>query len=147
MTLIERLNHDMKTAMKNKDKQTLTVIRTIRSSIKNEEIGLQRSLNEEEALGVVMKELKQQKDALGEFEQAGRDDLALKAKSEIAVLEKYLPQPLSDDELRTVIQEAINRIGAVAKSDMGKVMKEVLPKVKGRADGKRVNQLVQEYLQ
>lgn len=146
LSLMERLNQDMKTALKNKDKQTLTVIRTIRSAIKNEEIQLKRPLTEDEALAVIMKERKQQEDSLVEFEQAGREDLAAKAKSEIAVLEKYLPQPLDDDELRAVIQKVIERIGAVSKRDMGKVMKEVLPEVKGRADGKRVNRLVQEYL-
>ncbi|MDR6225053.1 GatB/YqeY domain-containing protein [Desmospora profundinema] len=147
MTLIERLNQDMKTAMKNKDKETLSVIRMVRSSLKNREIELKRPLNEEEALDVVIKELKQQQDSLVEFDRAGRDDLAEKARSEIAVLERYLPEPLSDEELRSIVQKAVNRTGAASKADMGKVMKAVMPEVKGRADGKRVNRLVLEVLQ
>lgn len=137
----------MKTAMKNKDKETLSVIRMVRSSLKNREIELKRPLNEEEALDVVIKELKQQQDSLVEFDRAGRDDLAEKARSEIAVLERYLPEPLSDEELRSIVQKAVNRTGAASKADMGKVMKAVMPEVKGRADGKRVNRLVLEVLQ
>ncbi|MFC4076740.1 GatB/YqeY domain-containing protein [Salinithrix halophila] len=146
MTLIERLNDDMKTAMKNKDKARLSVIRMVRSSVKNKEIELKRPLSEDEALDVVAKELKQQKDSLVEFEQAGRDDLAEKARSEIAVLQSYLPEPLSEQELKGIIQEAITETGASSKADMGKVMRAVMPRVKGRADGQLVNRLVQESL-
>ncbi len=147
MSLIERLNQDMKTAMKNKEKTTLSVIRMVRSSIKNKEIELQHSLTEEEALDVVAKELKQQKDSLREFEQVGREDLAQKARDEIAVLERYMPEQLTDAELKKIVQETIASTGAASKADMGKVMKAVMPRVKGRADGKRVNRLVQEGLQ
>lgn len=147
MNLIERLNQDMKTAMKNKEKTTLSVIRMVRSSIKNKEIELKQPLTEEEALDVVTKELKQQRDSLQEFEQAGREDLAQKARDEIAVLEKYMPEQLTEAELKKIVQEAIASTGAVSKADMGKVMKAVMPQVKGRADGKWVNRLVQEGLQ
>lgn len=147
MTLIERLNQDMKTAMKNKEKATLSVIRMVRSSLKNREIELQRPLDEEEALDVVIKELKQQQDSLTEFEKAGRADLIEKTRTEIAVLERYLPEPLSEEELRTIIQQVIDQTGATSKADMGKVMKTVMPEVKGRADGKQVNRLVLELLQ
>jgi uncharacterized protein len=147
VSLIERLNQDMKTAMKNKEKTTLSVIRMVRSSIKNKEIELQHSLTEEEALDVVAKELKQQRDSLREFEQVGREDLAQKARDEIAVLERYMPEQLTDAELKKIVQETIASTGAASKADMGKVMKAVMPRVKGRADGKRVNRLVQEGLQ
>ncbi|EGK12643.1 GatB/YqeY domain-containing protein [Kroppenstedtia eburnea] len=147
MNLIERLNQDMKTAMKNKEKTTLSVIRMVRSSIKNKEIELKQPLTEEEALDVVTKELKQQRDSLQEFEQAGREDLAQKARDEIAVLEKYMPEQLTEAELKKIVQEAIASTGATSKADMGKVMKAVMPRVKGRADGKWVNRLVQEGLQ
>ncbi|MFD1425661.1 uncharacterized protein YqeY [Kroppenstedtia sanguinis] len=147
MNLMEQLNQDMKTAMKNKDKTALTIIRMVRSSIKNREIELKHPLTEEEVLDVVTKELKQQKDSLQEFEQAGREDLAQKARDEIAVLEKYMPEQLTEAELKKIVQEAIASTGAVSKADMGKVMKAVMPQVKGRADGKWVNRLVQEGLQ
>ncbi|SMO50425.1 GatB/YqeY domain-containing protein [Melghirimyces algeriensis] len=146
MTLIERLNEDMKTAMKKKDKTTLSVIRMVRSSLKNKEIDLKRTLTEEEALGVISKELKQQKESLQDFEQAGREDLVEKAQMNIEVLKQYLPEPLSEEELRKIVRETIREIGASSKADMGKVMKSVMPKVKGRVDGKLVNQLVQEEL-
>jgi uncharacterized protein YqeY len=146
LTLIERLNQDMKTAMKNKEKATLSVIRMVRSSLKNREIELQRPLDEEEALDVVIKELKQQQDSLTEFEKAGRADLIEKTRTEIAVLERYLPEPLSEEDLRTIIQQVIDQTGATSKADMGKVMKAVMPEVKGRADGKQVNRLVLELL-
>ncbi|PTX64859.1 hypothetical protein C8P63_10177 [Melghirimyces profundicolus] len=147
MTLTERLNQDMKTAMKEKDKLTLSVLRMVRSALKNKEIELKRPLDEEEALGVVSKELKQRKDSLHEFEQAGREDLAQKTRDEIAVLKQYLPEQLTEEELRQIVRETVAETGASSKADMGKVMKAIMPKVKGRADGKRVNRMVQEELQ
>lgn len=147
MPIMERLTQDMKTAMKNKDKTRLSVIRMVRSSMKNEEIKLQRNLTEEDALGILSRELKQQKDSLQEFEQAGRDDLAAKAKAEIAILEDYLPEPLTEEEIQSIVREAIQKSGASFKADMGKVMKLVMPQVKGRADGKVVNRTVLEMLQ
>lgn len=147
MPIMERLTQDMKTAMKNKDKTRLSVIRMVRSSMKNEEIKLQRNLTEEDALGILSRELKQQKDSLQEFEQAGRDDLAAKAKAEIAILEDYLPEPLTEEEIQSIVREAIQKSGASSKADMGKVMKLVMPQVKGRADGKAVNRTVLELLQ
>ncbi|QKG84946.1 GatB/YqeY domain-containing protein [Kroppenstedtia pulmonis] len=147
MPIMERLTQDMKTAMKNKDKTRLSVIRMVRSSMKNEEIKLQRNLTEEDALGILSRELKQQKDSLQEFEQAGRDDLAAKAKAEIAILEDYLPEPLTEEEIHSIVREAIQKSGASSKADMGKVMKLVMPQVKGRADGKAVNRTVLEMLQ
>ncbi|WP_091837651.1 GatB/YqeY domain-containing protein [Marininema halotolerans] len=147
MTLNERLTLDMKAAMKNKEKDRLTVIRRLRSSVKNEEIELRRPLNEDEALSVVVKEYKQQQDSLAEFQQAGREDLVEKVQMEIAILKDYLPAPLSEDELRKMVQEAVEQIGATSKADMKKVMTLLMPQVKGRADGKTVNRLVQESLQ
>lgn len=147
MPIMERLTQDMKTAMKNKDKTRLSVIRMVRSSMKNEEIKLQRNLTEEDALGILSRELKQQKDSLQEFEQAGRDDLAAKAKAEIAILEDYLPEPLTEEEIQSIVRAAIQESGASSKADMGKVMKLVMPQVKGRADGKVVNRTVLEMLQ
>jgi hypothetical protein len=147
MSLLDRLNDDMKQAMKNKEKEKLTTIRMVKSALQNEGIKLQQqSLSEEDELTVLTRELKQRKDSLLEFEKAGREDLVDKIKGEIAVLEEYLPQQLSEEELTAVIKQAIADTGAASKADMGKVMGAVIPKVKGKADGSLVNKLVSQLL-
>lgn len=146
MSLLERLNEDMKVAMKNKDKHKLSVIRMIKSSLQNEAIKLGRDLKEDEELTVLSREVKQQKDSLREFETAGRSDLVEKIQTELTYVEHYLPEQLSEDELKTIIQDAIQQTKATSKSDMGKVMGVVMPKVKGKADGSLVNKLVLQAL-
>ncbi|MEH6848287.1 hypothetical protein SAMN04488168_105191 [Bacillus sp. 491mf] len=146
MSLLGRLNDDMKQAMKNKEKNKLTVIRMVKAALQNEEIKLQNPLTEEEELTVLAREVKQYKDSLLEFEKAGREDLVDKLKSEIQILETYLPEQLTEEELLAVIQQAISEVGAASKADMGKVMSNVLPKVKGKADGSQVNRLVSQLL-
>ncbi|ENQ3104192.1 GatB/YqeY domain-containing protein [Bacillus cereus] len=146
MSLLGRLNDDMKQAMKNKEKNKLTVIRMVKAALQNEEIKLQNPLTEEEELTVLAREVKQYKDSLLEFEKAGREDLVDKLKSEIQILETYLPEQLTEEELLAVIQQAISEVGAASKADMGRVMSNVLPKVKGKADGSQVNRLVSQLL-
>lgn len=136
----------MKQAMKDKDTLKLSVIRMLKSSLKNEEINLGRSLNEEEELSILSRELKMRQDSLQEFENAGRADLADKTRLEIDIVKSYLPAQLSADELRDIIREAVTASGATSKKDMGRVMGILMPKVKGRADGKLVNELVSEML-
>lgn len=143
---MDRISEDMKQAMKNKDKVKLSVIRMIRSAIKYTEIEKQTTLSDEQILDVLTREVKQRRDSLQEFEKAGRQDLVENVQAELEILKQYLPQQLSEQELRNIIQSVIEEIGAKGKSDMGKVMSAVMPKVKGRADGKLINQLVQEYL-
>jgi uncharacterized protein YqeY len=147
MSLSERLNEDMKQAMKAQDKFKLSVIRMVRSAIKNIEIDTKRTLDDNEVLDVLNREIKQRKDSLQEFEKAGRDDLAETVKAELAVLNDYMPQQLSEEEVKAIVQQTIQETGASSKADMGKVMGALMPKVKGRADGKLVNQLVQQLLQ
>ncbi|WP_440602566.1 GatB/YqeY domain-containing protein [Bacillus sp. GB_SG_008] len=146
MSLLGRLNDDMKQAMKNKEKEKLTVIRMVKAALQNEEIKLQHSLLEDEELTVLTREVKQYKDSLLEFEKAGREDLVDKLKSEIQILETYLPEQLTEEELAAVIQQVISEVGAASKADMGKVMSAVMPKVKGKADGSQVNRLVSQLL-
>ncbi|SET64025.1 hypothetical protein SAMN05421676_106163 [Salinibacillus kushneri] len=147
MTLLERLNHDMKEAMKSKDKQALSVIRMVKASIQNEAIKLGKDqLTEEEELSVLSRELKQRNDSLQEFKSAGRDDLVEKINDELSVLQKYMPEQLSDEELAELVEDTIKAVGAESKSDMGKVMGALMPKVKGKADGSKVNKLVMQYL-
>ncbi|WP_047154948.1 GatB/YqeY domain-containing protein [Aneurinibacillus tyrosinisolvens] len=146
MRLVERLNDDMKQAMKNKDKLKLSVIRMVKSSVKNEEINQGKELSDDEVLTVLTRELKQRRDSLQEFEKAGREDLAASARNEINVLIEYMPEQLSEEEVRKLVSEAIQQVGAASKKDMGKVMGALMPKVKGRADGALVNKIVQELL-
>lgn len=146
MSLSERLNEDMKQAMKSQDKFKLSVIRMVRASIKNIEIDQRRTLSDSEVLDVLNREIKQRRDSLQEFEKAGRSDLADGLKAELDVLAVYMPQQLSEEEVKAIVQQTIQEVGASSKADMGKVMGALMPKVKGRADGKLINQLVQQSL-
>lgn len=147
MSLTERLNNDMKQAMKDKDKVRLSVIRMVRTAMKNLEIDAKRELSDEDIITIMNRELKQRRDSLQAFEAGGRQDLVEETNSEIQVLMSYLPEQLSEDEVRAIVKEVIAATGATGKSDMGKVMSALMPKVKGRADGKLVNQVVSQELQ
>ena len=147
MAITNQLNLDMKEAMKAKDKVTLGTIRMVKASLQNEAIKLKKDLlSEEEELIVLARELKQRKDSLHEFEEAGRQDLVEKLHEEIKVIQSYMPEQLSDQELEQIVQQTIEEVQAESKKDMGKVMGALMPKIKGRADGSKVNQLVQKYL-
>jgi uncharacterized protein len=147
VSLLDRLNDDMKQAMKNKEKEKLSVLRMLKAALQNEAIKLGKSsLSEDEELTVLSRELKQRKDSLQEFENAGRSDLVEKAKNEIEIVQLYMPKPLTEDELRELIEQTIKEVGASSKADMGKVMGAIMPKVKGKADGSLVNKLVQQQL-
>jgi uncharacterized protein YqeY len=146
MSLLELLNSDMKQAMRDKEKKKLSVIRMVKSALQNEGIQLGRDLTDDESLTVLTRELKQRKDSLQEYSKAGRDDLAEQAQEEIAILTIYMPEQLSEDDVRRIVNETISEVGASSKADMGKVMGAIMPKVKGKADGALVNKLVQEGL-
>lgn len=146
MGLAERLDADMKQAMRDKDKIRLSTIRMIRTAIRNSEIDQKKTLTDEEILDVLNRELKQRRDSLQAFEAGGRSDLVDQTQQEIAVLQAYMPTQLSAEEVRTIVLETIAEVGASSKKDMGKVMGALMPKLRGRADGKLVNQLVQEHL-
>ncbi|WML47472.1 GatB/YqeY domain-containing protein [Neobacillus sp. PS3-34] len=146
MSLLERLNNDMKQAMKNKDKDKLSVIRMIKSSLQNEAIKLGNELSGEEELTVLSREMKQRKDSLHEFDKAGRADLVEKLQSELAIVEIYMPKQLTEDEVSEIVKETIAETDATSKADIGKVMAAIMPKVKGKADGSLVNKLVQQHL-
>jgi hypothetical protein len=147
MTLLEKLNQDMKQAMKNKDKHTLSVIRMVKASIQNETIKFGKdTLSEDEELTVLSREVKQRKDSLQEFKSAGRDDLVEKTESELNILQEYMPEQLSNEELEEIIQSTIKEVNAASKKDIGKVMSAVMPKVKGKADGSQINKIVQKQL-
>jgi uncharacterized protein len=147
LSLLERLNNDMKQAMKNKEKDRLTTIRMIKASLQNEAIKFgKQELSEEEELTVLSREVKQRKDSLQEFEKAGREDLVEKIQTELKHVEIYMPQQLSEEEVAAIVKDAIAETGAASKADMGRVMAVIMPKVKGKADGSLVNKLVQQHL-
>ena len=146
MTLAERLNEDLKLAMKSQDKFKLSVLRMVRAAIKNQEIERKRELDDSEVIDVLSREIKQRRDSLQDFEKAGRTDLAEQATAEIEIISAYLPKPLTDEEVTALVQQTIQETGASSKADMGKVMAALMPKVKGRADGKLVNQIVSQHL-
>ncbi len=146
MGLKERLKADMKEAMKAKDKVKLSTIRMINSLIKNAEIEKRGELTDEEIIQLLMKYAKQRKESIEMYEKGGRQDLVEKEKAELAVVESYLPKQMSEDEIREIVKQTIEEVGASSIKDMGKVMKAVMPKVKGRADGSVVNRIVKELL-
>ena len=132
--------------MKNKEKDKLSVIRMIKSSIQNEAIKTGNELSEDEELTVLSREVKQRKDSLHEFDKAGRQDLVEKIRTELQYVELYMPKQLSEEEVSEIVKQAISETGALSKADMGKVMAVIMPKVKGKADGSLVNKLVQQHL-
>jgi len=146
MSVMERLDQDMKQAMKDKAALKLSVIRMVKAALKNEEINKGRLLSDDEVLTILTRELKQRRESLHEFEKARREDLASKAREEITVLAAYLPAQLSEAEIREIVREAIAAANATSKKEMGKVMGAIMPKVKGKADGSLVQKIVSEEL-
>lgn len=148
MSLKERLTEDMKTAMKEKEsgKIKLSVIRMVRSSIKNVEIDKKRELSEEEVVEVLSREVKKRKDSYEEYIKVGRQDIAEGLREEINVLMAYLPEQMSEDEIRALVKNVVDEVKPEGPKDMGKVMAKLMPVVKGKADGKLVNQIVKEFI-
>lgn len=146
MSLKEQLTNDMKEAMKAHDKDRLAVIRMVRGAVRQQEIDGKKELGDEDVLAVLSKEVKMRRDSIEEFRKGGREDLVEKTEAEIAVLMPYLPAQLSEEEIRGLVQAAVAQTGAASPKDMGKVMGVLMPKVKGRADGKTVNAIVRSML-
>ncbi len=147
-SLLDRLSDDMKSAMKDRDQFTLSVIRMLRSEMQYAQIaaGSDKPLTDQDALAILVREQKKRRDAAGEFRQAGRMEAADKLERELEIIARYLPKPLTEEELTVIIQEALDETGAASMSDMGRVMSVVMPKVQGRADGNQVSSLVKEIL-
>ncbi len=136
----------MVSAMKNRDKETLNVVRMLKAAVQNEQIELGHDLSANEEIAVMAREYKQRKESLEEFEKAGREDLINQAKNELAIVEKYMPKQLSKDEVTKIVKEVIDELNASSMKNFGQVMGSVMPKVQGQADGKLVNQVVKEQL-
>lgn len=146
MALINELQAQMKTAMKAKDKETLSVVRMLKAAVLNKQISLGHDLTEDDEKSVLATELKQRKDSLAEFKAAGRDDLVAQLEGEIKVVESYLPAQLDEAAVESLVDSVIQETGATGKADFGKVMKTLMPKVKGQADGALVNRIVKAKL-
>lgn len=147
MSLLDTLKKDMIAAMKAKDKETLSVVRMLKASAQNEQIKLGHDLTPDDEASLLAREYKQRKDSLAEFEKAGRQDLVDATKQEIAVVQRYMPKQMSEDEIKQAVAETIDEVGANSMKDFGKVMGAIMPKVKGKADGKVVNAAVKSALQ
>ena len=149
MTLTERIDADLKDAMRARDADKLGVLRLLKSALKYaaiEKSGAEGALDDAEATLVIRKQVKQRQDSIESFEKGGRTELAEKEKAEIEILNQYLPMAMSPDELTRLVKETVTEVGATSKAQMGLVMKALGPKIAGRADGRTVSQEVQKQL-
>ena len=145
--MVEKLKQDMVEAMKNKEKERLTVIRMVKAAMDQEHIDRKREINDELLIDVVNKQIKMRKDSIAEFDKAGRTDLSEKTQSEVEILMAYLPEQLSLEEVSKIIDEIFDEVKPEGQKDMGKVMKEATTKLKGKADMKEVSNIIKEKLQ
>lgn len=145
-TLKERINDDIKAALRNKDKDRLVTLRLITAAIKQKEVDERVELDDARVLAILDKMVRQHRDSIQQYEAAGRADLVEKEKTEMAIVQAYLPEQIADDELRQLIQAAIQSVGATSVKDMGKVMGIIRPQVQGRADMGKTGELVKALL-
>lgn len=141
------MNAALKTAMREKDALTRDTLRMTLNAIKQVEVDTQAELSAEQAMEIVIKEAKKRRETINELEEAGRGEMLEQERAELAIIERFLPQQLSRDEIAKLAQEAIDQTGAESAKDMGKVMGALMPKLKGQADGKLVNEVVRDLLQ
>ena len=146
MELKAGLQEAAKAALKSRDTVKLSTLRLLLAAVHNEEIRLRKELGAEEIQKVIATLSKQRSEAIELYRRGGRNDLAQKEEAELEILQAYLPQPLTEQEVQTLIRESIAESGATGVQDLGKVMKQVMPKVSGRSDGKRVNELAKALL-
>lgn len=146
MSIKEKLMQDLKAAMKSHDKVRKDTITMVRAAIKQIEVDKRVDLSDEEVIDIISKQYKERVSSIEEFKRGGRDDLVAQTEEEIKILLDYLPKQLSDEELEDIIKEAIEKLSITTKRQIGELMKEVMPKVKGKADGKKVNSIASKYL-
>lgn len=147
MSLKERLFDDMKTAMREKNAVSKNTIQMVKSAILQIEKDNKTTLDDDGIIEVIAKEVKKRKDSLPDYEKSGRQDLVDGLKAEIEVLLQYLPQQLTEEELEVIVRDTVNETGVTSSKEMGKLMQAIMPKIKGRADGKLVNQIVKKIFQ
>lgn len=144
--LEEKINEDFKNSLKEKDEQKLTLLRMVKSALKNEEIQKKEKLSDEEIETVIKREIKKRKEAIELYQKGQREDLIQKEKAEIEILTNYLPEQMSEEEIKDKVEKIIQEMGAEGKEDFGKVMGKVMTELKGRADGSLVSKIVNELL-
>lgn len=142
MNIIESINSDLVTAMKSGEKDRVTAIRSLKSAIKYQEIDKGDDLSNDDVIAVLSSVAKKHRDSIEQYEKAGRDDLVSEEKSQLEIVLAYLPKQLGPDEIEKEVDGVISEVGATGPSDIGMVMKGVMPKLKGRADGKLVKEIV-----
>ena len=147
MTLLEQINNDMISYMKNKDSFSLGVVRMVKGAIQLEKINKKRDLTDEGVVAVIAKQIKMRNDSITEFSKANRTDLVEQYQKEITLLEGYMPEQLSIEEIKKIIDEAFTKVNPTSSKDMGLIMKEVSPKLKGKADMSNVSTIIKEKLQ
>ena len=146
MTLSEKINKDIVDYMKSKDSFSLGVVRMVKGAIQLEAISKKKELTDDEVIGVIAKQIKMRNDSISEFEKGGRDDLVIQNKKEIEILKRYMPVQLTDDEINNILDEAFDKIKPTSSKDMGLIMKEVTPKLKGKADMGKVSMIIKNRL-
>jgi len=146
MTILERLNSDLKEAMKNKDSFALSVIRMAKGAIQLESINKKKELSEDELISIIAKQIKMRKDSIVEFEKAGRNDLVEQNNAEINLLNQYMPEQLDEEEINNIINDVFEKVKPTSQKDMGLIMKEISPKLKGKADMGYVNGIIKNKL-
>lgn len=146
MTLLDRLSGDLKESLKGGNSLKSSVIRLIKSAVKYKEIEKKAPLSDDEVIEVIMSGIKQRRDSIEQFSKGGRIDLVEKETREIEILQAYLPQPLTDEELAGEVKAVMKEVGATSAKDMGKVMKAIMPRLKGRAEGTKVSSIVKELI-
>jgi len=144
--LLEQIEKDYINAMKTKNDSVVSVLRMVKSALQNEKIKAGKELSNNDAIKIIQREIKQRKDSIENYQAGGRIELVKQEQSEMEILEKYLPEQLSDKELTQIVRSAIQEVGATAISDLGKVMGKVMPQVAGRADGGQISAKVKELL-
>jgi uncharacterized protein YqeY len=146
MALLDKLNEDLKSAMRGKEQTRMTVLRMVLSAINYAEIAQQKKLDDAGIITVISREIKQRRESIEAYEKGNRQDLADKEKMELAMLQAYMPAQMSRDEISALVQKVIEEAGAKGPGDKGKVMQKLMPQVKGKADGGEVNNIVTELL-
>jgi uncharacterized protein YqeY len=146
MNLKDKLTEDLKQTMRHRDEQRKSTLRLVMAAIKNAEIEKRRELTEEELLAVIAKEAKQRRESIAEFERGGRQDLVDREEAELQILLAYLPEQLSREEIAAQARQIIAEVGAASPAQMGQVMRQLMPLMQGKADGKLVSQVVKELL-
>jgi uncharacterized protein YqeY len=147
MSLLQKFDDDLKTALKTSDRLKVSVLRMAKAALKNRQIDKREELSEEDIISVILTLTKQRKESIEQFSKGGREDLAEKERQELSILQSYLPKQLTIEELDKIIIEAIKESSAEGIKDMGKVMRLIMPRVKGAVDGKIVNQRVKDLLE